>query len=310
MGGPLIAFRIGSFPVYWYGFIIVSGVLLGTYIAAAEARRRGENPEHVWDALFVVLILAIVGARLYHVFSSPAEGLGWAYYRENPLEILNLRNGGLAIFGAFIGGAIGLLLYTYRQKMNPLRWLDIGAPGLLAGQVVGRWGNFLNQELYGPPTSLPWGIPIDEFHRISPYNNLAVYPLTTRFHPVFLYESLWNLVGLVLALVVGRRWASRLKDGDILALYMIWYPLGRLWVEALRPDAWKVGSIAAAQIFSLVFLVAGVGLLAWNHRRPGPIEASPPEPGDSPIEAGSEAVADSEAIALAGREPYAEDGLD
>jgi len=267
MGGPLVAFSIGPIAVYWYGIIIVSGVLLGTYIASAEARRRGEDTEHIWNAIILVLILAIIGARLYHVFSSPADGYGWAYYRENPIEIFNLRNGGLGIFGAFVGGGLGLLIYAYRYKLSVLRWLDIAAPGLLSGQIVGRWGNFLNQELYGPPTTLPWGISIDQYHRMTPYNDLTKYPLTTRFHPVFLYESLWNLIGLVLMLFLGRRFKDWFKDGDMLALYMVWYPLGRLWVEALRPDAWKIGGIATAQIVSLVLLVAGVGVFAWNHRR-------------------------------------------
>ncbi len=267
MAGPLVAFRIGPLAVYWYGIIIVTGVLIGAYIASAEARRRGEDTEHIWNAIFLVLVLAIIGARLYHVFSSPADGYGWAYYRENPIQILNLRNGGLGIFGAFIGGGVGLLAYAYRHKLNAWRWLDIAAPGLLAGQIVGRWGNFANQELYGPPTTLPWGIAIDEFHRMAPYNNLSVYPLSTCFHPVFLYESLWNLIGLVLMLFLGRRFNDRLRDGDALAMYMIWYPLGRLWVEALRPDAWKIGGIATAQIVSMVLLALGVGLLIWNHRR-------------------------------------------
>ncbi len=267
MGGPLIAFKIGPVAVHWYGIIIMAGVVLGSYIAHAEARRRGEDPEHIWDALLWVVILAIISARLYHVFSTPAEGLGWPYYKENPIEIFYVWNGGLAIFGAFVGGMLGVVLYAYRNKLNALRWLDIGAPGLLAGQVVGRWGNLANQELYGPPTTLPWGIPIDQYHRMSPYNDLNLYPLTTRFHPVFLYESLWNLVGLLLVLFLARRLASKLKDGDMLAIYMIWYPLGRLWVESLRPDAWMIGSVATAQIISVVLLVAGVGFLAWNHRR-------------------------------------------
>lgn len=266
MPGPLVAFHIGPISVYWYGIIIVTGVLLGTFIATSEARRRGEDPEHVWNAIILVVVLAIVGARLYHVVSSPSEGAGWAYYRQNPLQIFVLTKGGLGIFGGFIGGALGLLLYTYRNKLNTLRWLDIGAPAILAGQIVGRWGNFANQELYGPPTTLPWGITIDQYHRIAPYNDLTAYPLTTRFHPDFLYEALWNLVGLVLLLFLGRRFVKWFKDGDMLAMYMIWYPVGRIWVEALRPDAWKIGSIATAQIVSLVLLVIGVGILIWNHR--------------------------------------------
>jgi len=268
MPGPLEAFRIGSWPVYWYGIVIVTAALVGGYVAAFEAKRRGEDEDHVWNLLIVVVLLGIVGARLYHVFSSPAGGgYGWEYYKENPWAIFDLRSGGLGIYGAVAGGIVGVLLYTYRAKLSLPRYLDIGAPALLLGQAIGRWGNFFNQELYGPPTTLPWGIKIDEFHRFPPFNNLSQYPLDTRFHPDFLYESLWSLVGVILLLVIGRKWASRLKEGDLFLGYLIWYPLGRLWVEALRPDAWMIGSIAAAQIFSAVLIVLAVVLLVARHRK-------------------------------------------
>ena len=124
----------------------------------------------------------------------------------------------------------------------------------------------LNQELYGPPTTLPWGIPIDEYHRIPPFNDLSQYPLTTRFHPDFLYESLWNLVGFGLMLMLGRKFSNRLKDGDLFLIYLIWYPLGRIWVESLRPDAWTIGSIPTAQIVSAVLIVIAAVVLAIRHR--------------------------------------------
>lgn len=119
-----------------------------------------------------------------------------------------------------------------------------------------------------PPTTLPWGITIDQYHRIPPFDDLAQYPLTTRFHPDFLYESQWNLVGSALLLILGRRFASRLREGDLFLAYLVWYPLGRLWVESLRPDAWTIGSIPTAQIISIVLIVVAAMMLVIRHRKP------------------------------------------
>ncbi len=270
MPGPLVAFHLGPLTVYWYGIILVAGMLVGGYIAAFEARRRGENEDHVWNMLIVVILLGIVGARLYHVFSSPAGGnVGWAYYRLHPAAIFYIWDGGLGIYGGIVGGLIGVLLYTYRNKLNLLRYLDIGAPSLLIGQAIGRWGNFANQELYGSPTTLPWGITIDQYHRIAPFDDLTKYPLTTRFQPDFLYESLWSLVGVILLLVLGRKFAGKLKEGDLFLAYLVWYPLGRLWVEALRPDAWRIDNIPTAQIISLALIVvAGASLVVRHLKHP------------------------------------------
>lgn len=258
-----VAFRIFGWPVHWYGIILTVGVFVGAYLAEIQARRRGLNPDHVWSALLLCVILGVLGARLYHVFSSPQGGVGgWAYYREHPEEILAIWKGGLGIYGAFIGGALGLLIYVLWKRLNPLEWLDIGVYGLLAGQAIGRWGNFVNQELYGPPTTLPWGIHIDMDHRLPQYANL---PLDTRFHPVFLYESLWNAIGLALLWWIGKRYREWLLDGDIFCMYLIWYPLGRFWVEFLRPDAWMLGKLAAAQVFSLIFMGIGVVTIVVRH---------------------------------------------
>jgi len=270
MTGPLVAFHLGPLTVYWYGIILVTGMLVGGYVAAFEAKRRGEKEDHVWNMLMVVVLLGIVGARLYHVFSSPAGGnVGWAYYRVHPAAIFYIWDGGLGIYGAIVGGLIGISLYTYRNKLSLLRYLDIGAPALLIGQAIGRWGNWANQELYGPPTTLPWGIPIDQYHRIPPLDDLTRYPLTMRFQPDFLYESLWSLVGVILLLAVGRKLAGKLKEGDLFLAYLVWYPLGRLWVEALRPDAWRIGNIPTAQIISVVLIVIAAVLLLVRHlKRP------------------------------------------
>jgi phosphatidylglycerol:prolipoprotein diacylglycerol transferase len=225
----------------------------------------------------VAVILGIVGARLYHVFSQPEGGmLGWDYYRKNPIEILYIWQGGLGIYGAIVGGALGVVLYAWRARLNPLKWLDYGAPGLALGQAIGRWGNFINQELYGPPTDLPWGLQIDPQHRIMPYNDLERYPQDILFHPTFLYESLWCLLVFGVLAVVAHKFKNRLRKGDILLGYLVGYPLGRFFLEYLRPDAWMIGPIAAAQLFAVICVIAAGTVLVVRHtvaRTPASAEA-------------------------------------
>jgi phosphatidylglycerol:prolipoprotein diacylglycerol transferase len=274
---PPIAFRLGPLAVHWYGIIIVASVLVAAYVASLEARRRSQDPDHVWNALLLCLVLGIIGARLYHVFSSPRGGMvGWDYYRQNPLAILQVWHGGLAIYGAVAGGVLGIYIYARLNKLSFLQWVDIGTPGLILAQVIGRWGNFVNQELYGYPTSLPWGITITTPYRIPPYNDLTLYPASTRFHPTFLYESLWNLLGFFLLMYVARRYRDRLLDGDVFCLYAIWYPVGRIFVEALRPDAWLIRGIAAAQIFAAMATVVSVAIILYRHRRARSAAELPP----------------------------------
>ncbi len=269
-----VVFSIGPFTVHWYGLIIVIGVLAAAFVATRQARLYGENPDHVWDMLTWVLILGIIGARLYHVFSRPTgDFAGWDYYRQHPIDIIAFWKGGfrgLGIFGAVAGGIAAVALYTWRKGLNFARWVDIGMPGLLLAQAIGRFGNYVNQELYGPPTNLPWGVKIDASHRFGPYKDLVKYPVeTTRFHPTFFYESAWNFVGFVLLLWASRRFKERLLPGDLLLLYGIWYPLGRFWVEMFRPDAWVlgVGSLTTAQFISLVSIVVCTVALIVRHTR-------------------------------------------
>ena len=265
-------FCIGPLPVRFYGVIIVLGALVGGFIAAREARRRGENPDLIWDALVYVVIAGIIGARLYHVLSTPAgcaENVpmcGWPWYKDHPLDALLIWNGGLGIFGAVFAGGLVVLWYVRRHHLSLARYLDIAAPALLMGQAIGRWANFVNQELYGPPTDLPWGIPIDAAHRYAAYDP-AIYPVDqTVFHPLFLYESVLNVIGFIVLVVGARRW-KWLKDGDLILIYMIWYGVVRALVESLRPDAWTVTQgLATAQLISLVLIVIGAGWLFIRHR--------------------------------------------
>jgi phosphatidylglycerol:prolipoprotein diacylglycerol transferase len=274
---------IGSTPIVtFYAVIILLGALIGGYIAATEARRRGENPDVVWDGLIIVIFAGIIGARLYHVFSTPAgctENVpvcGWPWYRNHPLDIvLRIRDGGLGIFGAVLGGLVAVIIYGRRRKLPILKYLDIAAPALIVGQAIGRWGNFVNQELYGPPTDLPWGIAIDAAHRTYEYVDLATFPeATTRFHPLFLYESMLNLLGFVVLIVASRRLANRLKDGDLILLYAMWYSAVRIFVESYRFDAWtSIGNIPTASLISIAVGLAALAILVIRHRRRAPAAA-------------------------------------
>ncbi|NOX63481.1 MAG: prolipoprotein diacylglyceryl transferase [Chloroflexi bacterium] len=267
-----IIFELGPFQVTWYGVLIVGGAVLGAFISSQVAKWRGQDPDHVWNMLIVVLIFGIIGARLYHVFSRPAGGfIGWDYYRENPIDIIAFWNGGfrgLGIYGGIIGGVIGVFVYTAWQKLNFLEWLDIAAPGVLLAQAIGRWGNYVNQELYGPPTDLPWGIRIDCAHRFGDFMcpPVGAVPAEARFHPTFLYESLWNLTGVIVIMFLIRRFDAKLRTGDVLFSYLIWYPLGRFWIELFfRPDAWVLGQLPTASIISLISIGVGVAGLLFNH---------------------------------------------
>jgi phosphatidylglycerol:prolipoprotein diacylglycerol transferase len=216
--------------------------------------------------LVVAVLLAIVGARLYHVISEPqGTPLGWSYYKENPLAILAIWRGGLGIYGAIVGGALGVLLYTRAHHLRSLRWLDFCAPGMAIGQAIGRWGNYMNRELYGPPTDLPWGLHIPARYRIPPYTDLTRYPLDTRFHPTFLYESLAALGLCLLLLWFATHRARQLKEGDLLLGYLIGYSVIRFFTEFLRPDAWMLGGIAAAQVVALGLVALGTLVLVIRH---------------------------------------------
>jgi phosphatidylglycerol---prolipoprotein diacylglyceryl transferase len=257
-----IALRIGSFEVHWYGIIIATAVLAAGWVGGIEARRRGENPDTGWSMLLPVLVLAVIGARLYHVIHQ------WSFYSQNPALIPQIWTGGLGIPGAVAGGVLAIWLYTRWAKLNTLRWFDIFASVMLLGQAIGRLGNFVNQELYGPPTTLPWGIPIDAAHRIGEWTNLAAFPLdTTRFHPLFAYEALLNLVGFFFILWLGRRFAARLYEGDVLLVYLMWYSAVRVWLETFRVENWLILGIPTAIWLGIITFIAAGSFLWYRHAR-------------------------------------------
>jgi len=248
-----------SFVIYFYGLLLMAGVILGGWIASLMAGKMGEKKEQTWDLMIWLIVGGIVGARLWHVFTpSPslvASGIDTWYYLTHPLEMLNTRNGGLGIPGAIIGGVIALYFFTRRNQLPFGTWLDISSFGLALGQAIGRWGNYVNQELYGAPTNLPWKIYIDPAHRISGFLEKEYY------HPLFLYESLWNLLNLAILLTLYRFAKRKMKTGDYFLVYLLNYSLGRFLLDFIRLDASKVGGINANQtLMAVVFVISALGL--------------------------------------------------
>ena len=254
-------FFIGQFEIKFYGIILMLGAVAGAYLASREAKRRGYEPEIVWDLMIYLLIGGIIGARLWHILTpSPSTGITAAWYFTHPLDALNIRKGGLGIPGAVIAGVIVMYFYARRYSLNFTVWLDIGAPALALGQAIGRWGNFFNQELYGAPTNLPWKIFIDPDHRLTNFLDVEYY------HPLFLYESIWNLGNLFLLLWISRRCADWLKSGDLFLIYLIVYPVGRFLLDFLRLDASMVAGININQTVMAVVAAGAALALFLRHR--------------------------------------------
>jgi len=258
-----IAFQLGPVSVHWYGIIIAAAVLVGALLGTMEARRRGEDVEQGWSMLLLVIVASVVGARIYHVIHE------WGpLYSQHPELIPQIWNGGIGIPGAIIGGTIGIWFYARWNHLNFARWLDIFAPALLLGQAIGRLGNFVNQELYGPPTTLPWGIPIDAAHRAgTPWDPISFPVDTTRFVPLFAYEAILNLIGMAILLYVGRRFARRLFDGDIALLYIVWYGAVRSYLETYRTGNWYIGPLPTATWLGIAGIIFAASFLVVRHRR-------------------------------------------
>lgn len=257
-----IAFQIGPISIHWYGIIFAVAAFAAGWLAIREARRRGEDSDQVWNIILLGAVGGLIGARLYHVVHE------WAYYSEHLEQIVQIWVGGIGIPGGIAGGVGAIFLYSRASRLNFARWLDIGAPALLLAQAIGRLGNWVNQELYGPPTDLPWGISIQDIHRIPPYHDLDAYPVdTTRFHPLFAYESILNLVGMGLLLWIGRRYARRLYDGDIAMLYLVWYGSVRTALETFRTGNWLIGGVPTAMILGIGFAIFGAAVIIIRHAR-------------------------------------------
>lgn len=256
--------HIGFLYIRFYGIILMLGVVAASYLSDRQAQRRKMNTDFLWDSLLWVVIGGILGARLWHLLTpSPSDialGHTTAYYFTHPLEALAIWRGGLGIPGAVIGGAATLYYLCRRNGQNFLRWIDVIAPGIALGQAIGRWGNFVNQELYGAPTDLPWAV------TIAPQNRLPEFADQATYHPIFLYESLWSLATAFFLIWLGRVYVKRLKDGDIFLVYLITYPTIRILLDFLRLDASRVAGININQTLMAVILVSAVAALISRHK--------------------------------------------
>lgn len=230
MNNP-VALSVFGIDIMWYGILISLGIILAVMLAMYRARRKGIKTDDILDIALVAVPVAIVCARLYYVIFK------WDYYSANPAEILNIRNGGLAIHGAIIGGVLAGILVCRHKKLSPPFMVDLVAPSIILGQAIGRWGNFMNNEAHGGPTDLPWAIEVDG----------------VGVHPTFLYESLWNVIVMFFLLYYDKRFKRR--DGELFLLYGMLYSLGRFFIEGLRTDSLYFMGLRVAQLLSLVIIL-------------------------------------------------------
>lgn len=260
-------FNLGPITIHFYGLIIMIGVLAALGLAGRQARLRGKDPEFLLDAFPWVLLAGLVGARIWHILTPPQsmvrQGITTRFYLTHLEEAVAVWKGGLGIYGAVIGGALALWVYSSLKKESFLLWADILAPGVALGQAIGRWGNFINQEVYGYPTQLPWAIYIDPAHRLAEYQEAAFY------HPLFLYESLWSLLNMAVLLVVSARYRQVIRRGNLFLGYVVIYGLGRFGLEFLRLDISSAGGVNINQVFMLAVVFAVGVVLIVRQRSSG-----------------------------------------
>jgi len=238
-----VAFSIFGIDIMWYGVLISSGVLLGVLVALRECRRIGFKEEDLLDFLLLAIPFGIIGARTYYVIFS------WDYYSRNLMQIINIRNGGLAIHGGLIAGTLVGIIFCKKRKINIWQILDIVVPSVALGQAIGRWGNFINQEAFGGPTDLPWGILVDG----------------VKVHPAFLYESIIDLS--VFVFLMWYRKNKRKNEGEVFALYLVLYSVGRFFVEGLRTDSLMFMNMRVAQLISLGLVLLGISIFVFLRKK-------------------------------------------
>lgn len=269
----------GPLTLNYYALCIVVGIIAAILLSSRLWKSRGGSVDNVMDATLWAVLLGIVGGRLYHVFSSPDAYFGPNFDGSGDLTLIpQVWLGGLGIWGAIVLGAVGIWIACRRYGIKFAGFADVIVPGVLLGQAIGRWGNWFNQELYGAPTSLPWGLEVDAEHRVPQVQHLSE---STLFHPTFLYESLWSLAGVVLLVLLHKKF--RFKQGLLAWTYVAYYTLGRFWIESLRIDElgkstqwislfgqeWRLNMWAAL----FTFVLAVVMLVVLFLRRPRTAEA-------------------------------------
>jgi phosphatidylglycerol---prolipoprotein diacylglyceryl transferase len=262
-----IALSVFGLEIRWYGIAYVAAIVAGAWLATREARRRGERTDMIVDALIIVAAAALLGGRAYHVIDQ------WAYYQNHLAQIILPPYSGLGIYGGLLTGMIAIIVLARHYKVSFWRWGDIVVPAVLLAQVIGRWGNFMNQELYGPPTNLPWGIAIQCQYRVAPYacppGSDPTATLGQHFIPLFFYESMLSLLGLFVLLWLYYHFTARgrlLIAVDVGLLYFVWYGLERTLLEFFRSGYdWTFFGVPMAQIVGVGAAAAAIVAILIRH---------------------------------------------
>lgn len=263
-----VAFRIFGLPIYWYGILIALGLVLAILYGVHESKRVGLDQDDLLNMILIAVPIAIICARLYYVLFS------WEMYRDDPLSVFDIRSGGLAIYGGVIGACAVIFCYCRIKHISMGAVLDVLAVGLLIGQAVGRWGNFVNGEAFGCATDLPWAMSIEQDGK----------SIAQGVHPTFFYESMWNLAGIGLLLLYKRGQKFR---GEIFCGYLTWYGLGRMWIEGLRADSLYLGNLRISQFLAILTVALGIILILygrghWNMKPLAEAEAAEEESEEIP----------------------------
>ncbi|GAA1381152.1 prolipoprotein diacylglyceryl transferase [Peribacillus frigoritolerans] len=250
-----IAIDLGPIQVHWYGLIIGFGVLLGLIIALRESERRGLDKEIFTDLILFAVPIAIISARIYYVIFQ------WEYYSQNPGDIIKIWNGGIAIHGALIGSVLTAIVFAKVKKVSFWKLVDIAAPSLLLGQAIGRWGNFMNQEAHGGEVTRSF---LENMH-LPEFIINQMYINGTYYHPTFLYESIWNILGVIILLSLRK---VNLRRGELFLTYVLWYSIGRYFIEGLRTDSLMLTeSLRIAQVISIVLIAVAIALVVYRRVR-------------------------------------------
>lgn len=251
------AFKLFGIEIQWYAIIIVSAIILVSWLASKEAVRVGLKEDDVVDLMLWALPIAIVGARLYYVIFE------WEYYMQNPGEILAIRNGGLAIYGGLIAGGIVVYLFTRHRFISTWKFLDVAAPSVILAQGIGRWGNFMNHEAFGKVVSLEF---LESLH-LPNFIIENMYIDGKYRQPTFLYESVWNVLGFILLIVLRRR-PNFLKEGELALTYVAWYSFGRFFIEGMRTDSLMIGDVLrVSQLLSALLFIGAIGLIIFRRKQ-------------------------------------------
>ena len=250
-----VAINLGFINIYWYSITMFLGVLFGIIVAYIEIKRKKIDPTKFENMAFFAILCGFIGARLYYVL------FNLDYYLKRPIEIIEVWNGGLAIHGGIIGAVLAILIYCKKNKYSFTLMLDICAPALLIGQIIGRWGNFFNSEAHGGIVSRAF---LEKLHLpnfiINGMNIGGVY-----YHPTFLYESLLNLICFIILMIL--RYNKKIKTGTIVGIYLIWYGIVRFFIESLRTDSLMLGNLKMAQLIGIPMIILGVVFIVTGNKR-------------------------------------------